>query len=83
MGPFSRDNVPTSGAHCRKLCARRRKCAPRAPVAPLISNTAIVLYDQAGKTEGLFSLMVTLENNCFGQFAEKRYPKIPRLLEFR
>ena len=29
----------TSGAHVRKTCARSRKCARRAPSAPLISNT--------------------------------------------
>ena len=33
------ENVRTSGAHVRKTCARPRKCARRAPSAPLISNT--------------------------------------------
>ena len=37
---FYKENVCTTGAHCRQLCARRRKFAPRALGAPLISNTA-------------------------------------------
>ena len=34
----------TSGAHVRKTCARPRKCAGRAPSAPLISNTVMLYY---------------------------------------
>ena len=42
---FSKENVRTSGAHCRKVCARQWKCAPRAPGAPLISNTGKIWMD--------------------------------------
>ena len=37
------ENVRTSSAHVRKTYAQPRKCARRAPSAPLISNTGQIV----------------------------------------
>ena len=53
----------TPGAHVRKTCARPRKCARRAPSAPLISNTGLVEEH---------SRMIHLDKNQFKTIELKR-----------
>ena len=53
MSLFSKENVRKSGAHCQKLCACRRKCAPQAPGAPLISNTVSHTEGGGGETQNI------------------------------